>query len=565
MLLERNGSRRDPLGIAARIVKHLRCLREPQVAHSPLSSQANPYQSPAPTLEPDDDVQNEQRSEADKPASPKSSLSFRAAVLAAGNGVTTVVQMVVAAFLARYLSQAEYGTYKQTYLTFSLLVPLLSLGLPAALLYFIPKNEARERGVVLEVLLLLSAGGLAFSAFLLLGGANLLASWFNNPALSTTLKWFAILPAFSLVRLIVSPALIAKAKPMQVAFFSITGGILRLVLVLGAIFLFSFTALSAVLGGIAAEVLMIVPAAYLLYAAIRKGNATPTKSGMSELVLYAVPLGIGSMIATIHKGMDKVIVSTMVDPAASGIFMNGAMELPFISLLTGSAAAVMVPAISSLYADGKLDDALNVFRRSAIKCGTLLAPIAGWFFVSAPWVMTTLYGSAFIGSTDIFRIYLFVVPLRVAFFGPLFQAAGRSDLVLKTAIVGIVGNVLLTIVGAKLFGPPGAAIGTVLSILLFAYAYCFTQTAKLYKCSLIGLLPLKQLAKLFVPVVVLAGALVTLSNTLGWSATLSLPSWLALSVIYAGGILFAYSWLEMISLQRLWSEAKSRLNRLGAR
>lgn len=433
------------------------------------------------------------------------------------------------------------------------------MGLPGALLYFLPKNESRERGVLAEVLLLLSVGGLLFSAFLFSGGADLVANWFGNPDLATTLKWFAIVPAFALLRLAVSPALIAKAKPMQVAIFSVTSGFARLAFVLGAIFLVSPTAWSAVMGGVAAEILMIIPAAGLLYAAITQGNAVPTSRGISELVKYAVPLGIGSMIATIHKGMDKVIVSTMVSPADYGVFANGAMELPFISLVTGSAAAVMVPAIAPLYADNRHDQALDVFRRSAIKCGTLLAPIAGWFFVSAPWVMTWLYGPRFLASTDIFRIYLLVVPLRVAFFGPLFQAAGRSDLVLKTAIVGVIGNILLTIAGAKLFGPSGAAAGTVLSILLFAYAYCFVQTAKLYKCSLLALLPLKALTKLFLPVIMLTFALILLSNSLGWSIQLSIPSWLLVTAIYFFGVFLTYSWLDMISLRRIQKQVRDFL------
>ena len=94
---------------------------------------------------------------------PQRSLSVRAGFLAFGNGTSAVVQLVVAAILARVLTDVEFGTYKQTYLILHMAGPLVTLGLPSALLYFIPLKKDRGRGVLTETLLILLATGLLFS------------------------------------------------------------------------------------------------------------------------------------------------------------------------------------------------------------------------------------------------------------------------------------------------------------------------------------------------------------------------------------------------------------------
>ena len=356
----------------------------------------------------------------------KTSLSFRAAVLAFGNGTAAVAQMLIAAVLARYLTQADFGIYKQTFLLYNTVLPVICLGLPAALLYFLPRQEERARNVLCENLLILAVGGAVLSAFLLLGGAELVAHLFSEPKLVTPLRWFAIHPLFSLPLAAVAPCLIAAQRAEWVAGFAIARGMIRFVLVVVPVVLFLQTPVMAIQGAAATSVVLFIPGLLLMFRAHRQGSFHPSWAGIREQLGYAVPLGIGSMIGTIHKSTDKFVVATMVPSDAYAVFECGAMEIPFISLVTGSASAVIVPEIARLYGEGQFTEALAIFRRSAVKCGSILIPLAGWFFLAAPWIMTYLYGAGFVKSATIFRIYLLLLPLRVAFFGSLFQA-GRPE------------------------------------------------------------------------------------------------------------------------------------------
>ena len=79
-----------------------------------------------------------------------------------------------------------------------------------------------------------------------------------------------------------------------------------------------------------------------------------------------------------------------------------------------------------------------------------------------------------------------MLPARVAYFGLLFQGAGKTGLVLFRAIITLFMNAVITYFLVLKFGMAGAAWGTVAVVWLFVVPYCiivcsnFTNT-KWYK------------------------------------------------------------------------------------
>ena len=61
---------------------------------------------------------------------------------------------------ARYLSVEDYATYLQTFLAYDIAVPVLTLGLPSALYYFLPSHKGNEKGIVIDNMILLFFCGL---------------------------------------------------------------------------------------------------------------------------------------------------------------------------------------------------------------------------------------------------------------------------------------------------------------------------------------------------------------------------------------------------------------------
>ncbi len=476
-------------------------------------------------------------------------------------GAAALVQLVISGVLSHMLSKPDYATYRQTFLVYNMLVPFLTLGLPASLLYFIPKNETRQRGLLNECLIVICVMSIAFSAFLLGGGAKLLAWQFHNPDLYKPLLWFSLMPIFALPVLCVHPALVATDRVRWSAIFTVFSQFTRLVFVVGPVAFIAATPLIAIRGQVVASLVIGVVGLVLMMRAVASGSSAITIPGIRQQLYYSIPLGLGSFIGTINKGLDKVIVASLCGTTEFADFVNGAMEVPFIGIVTGSAAAVMVPDLTRMYEANQWQDAVGLFRRSALKSGQVLIPFSGWLFISAPWIMTTIYGPDFLGSANVFRIYLLLLPLRIVFFGPLFQAAGRSDLILIRTLITLVGNLVLTITLTRWLGPVGAAIGTVISVALFAYTYCLVTTARLYQAQVREMIPFKEILLLLLPVIIVCTVWLMVSPPIN-SANI-FWAWIAVSIVYPCIILASYLWMKVISIQDIRNMSLVVLRRLG--
>ena len=80
-----------------------------------------------------------------------------------------IVHVVSGMVFSRALTVADYGTYLQTFLAYDFAVPILTLGLPSALYYFLPGAKERKKGLVLDNMVLMILAWLIFSLFLLMG------------------------------------------------------------------------------------------------------------------------------------------------------------------------------------------------------------------------------------------------------------------------------------------------------------------------------------------------------------------------------------------------------------
>ena len=96
----------------------------------------------------------------------------------------------------------------------------------------------------------------------------------------------------------------------------------------------------------------------------------------------------------------------------------------------------------------------------------ILLPAGLLFYLISQELMIILYSDKFKDSVEPFRIYMLMLPARVAYFGMLFQAAGKTRLVLYRAIITLSLNTIITYFLVRKFGMAGAAWGTVLATLL---------------------------------------------------------------------------------------------------
>ena len=386
------------------------------------------------------------------------------------------------AILARVLTIDHYATYRQTLLAYVFISPLLILGLPEVLYYFLPIEKDRARGVLRENLLLLGIMGVVFSLFLFCGGNRLLAWRFGNPALARTLLIFAPYSLFMLPAVALDSCMLARDKVAQVAIFNVLSRVVLLVIVIAAALIWR-TSTATMIAVVISAAVTLAPAVALMYSATKGTRSEISWAGAKAQLKLSVPLALAGMVAMLSEHIDKVIVSSMCNLREVAVYMNGAIELPLINVVTASAMCVVLPDLTTCFKDGRLNDLLVLWRRTAEKCLVILAPAMAFVLVLAPELMTVLFSSKYTESAYPLRIYSLMLPLRATQLATLFIATGRSGFVTVAATIGLIINVVLSILFVSWMGPAGAAWATVISI--YAMRICaFVVMGSVLKCRL---------------------------------------------------------------------------------
>lgn len=435
--------------------------------------------------------------------------------VAASNFCTVFTSIGIAALLSRFLNKEEYATYRQTLLCFQTIEPILSLGLPIGILYFAARKENALTSTISKSLILLSIAGLTFALLTFGGGKTLVAYSFNNPKLNETLVIFSFYPTLYLITNFLKSVLIAQKKPEFSALFSFIESSLRIASITVVIIYFTRTAYTSIIGTLSAGLASALIALFFFLRFRPAKSQTKETFSYQDILRHSIPISIGVAIETISKNIDKIIVSTKSTPEIFAIFVNGAVEIPLIGIITGSTAAILTPEITKLFQNKDKKKAARLFKSGANKCSILLIPIGGFLYLFADELMTFLYGMNFIESSIYFKVYLTTTPLRVLIYSTLFQAAGKTAIILRRAIASLTINLVLSLFLTEFLGPMGAVVGTVLTIAFFATPYCLYKCTQIYECHLFDLVPVKtiSLITLFTTIAVLTPHFLPLNDT----------------------------------------------------
>ncbi len=479
------------------------------------------------------------------------SRSAKVLILSSGQALTTLVGIASAAVLARLFSQHDYASYRQTLLAYTFAVPFVTLGFDRALYFFLPNEENHSRRILVENLLCLLAGGVLLSLFLLFGGNRLLATRFNNPELISLLLLLVpyplLLPATS-----VPACLMARNRTEHLAGFNVGSRLLMFLVIVVPCLTWPHPS-TAIIGTVLGATVTTTAALTLMFRVCNTGNLRPTWSGIRQQFLFSVPLGLASLIGTVSQSLDQLMVAAFCPTDAFAVYVNGAMEIPLIGMITGSVTSVVMVDYACYYRQGRTAEIVALIHRAMEKCAMVLLPAMIFLFCLAPELMRLMFGKPYEASSIPFRIYLLMLPIRTLTFGAVLQATGHSRNVLIQSILGLFVGACFDYVGIRLFGPVGAAIGSVVTIYLVSVPYLSSVLGSALKTSTSRLFPWLTLGKIF-----LASLLPGLV-TAGLLSLFVLPDVIRLLIaaaVYGSGVFMGFTIIGELKLRGLLADLR---------
>jgi O-antigen/teichoic acid export membrane protein len=429
-----------------------------------------------------------------------------------GRGVGAVAGLATVMVLSRILSQEDYGTYRQAWLIFFLLAPVMELGLTQSASYFGAQLERPDRKTYMAQngLVLILSGILTSIALFSFAGP--ISRLFGNPELIVPLRAFALFPAFTLPFNMAENTLVAVGRAGSAGLVTAITNLLQTAVTLVAFFA----------GATLTQVFLCLTLWALLRWAVTVAGFLYVYRDLSihwswpELrgqLGFALPMGAAVMVGLLGRQMDKLIVSSYFSTERFAIYSNGSYDIPLINIVTFSVTAVLIPAIVRARVAGEAGEVRRIWHGAARRVATLFYPVFAFLLVAARPFMVFLFSEDYAESAAPFRVFLFLFPIRIAFHSGLLRALGRTRQILIAAagsfVISLAAALLLVrIPGIGFLGP---AIGSIAGA-YFAAIYAIFDASRVLGWRRREYFPWRTLAAIMA--VSLAAALPTILA--GW-------------------------------------------------
>lgn len=384
------------------------------------------------------------------------------------------LQLLLPVVLVRLLPASAFADYRLAWLAIGTAMAVAPLALPRSLFYFLPRTVPAQQPAYVHntVLLLLASGACA---------GLLLAPW--NALLPASLRqmagaaWF--LPAFlslwvaaSLAECLPSvrgeagrqAALIVALACLRVAVVALAALSGRVDVVFGALIAYAAFKLALVLADVRRH--YRAPALRDRHGA---SGASPVPHPSQLRVLhiqlaYALPFGLTSALFLLRGQADQWVAAMLFPAAAFAAFSIGAVVMPLVALVRTSIANTISARLSRLESQRERDAMLRLNQRANLAAAFVLLPALALTALLAEHIVTLLYTPAFIAAANVMRINclaLVGVAVEVSTLTMVLNQ-GRFLLAADALLlpVGVAGAVL----GATLWGLPGAALGNVVTL-----------------------------------------------------------------------------------------------------
>ena len=168
----------------------------------------------------------------------------------------------------------------------------------------------------------------------------------------------------------------------------------------------------------------------------------------------------------VYTLLDSTMLGVMCPPENLGYYSNASRLVRASFGLVFASIAVFNPRLNYLYKCGNLDDYHRMFQKFYDIGMYIAIPAAATLFVSAPWVMTILFGDDFIPGIVTLRLLsclIIIFTLAVVFGHIGLIIYGKERFLLIAAVAGAIVNFSLNSLLIPVYLHQGAAIASLIS------------------------------------------------------------------------------------------------------
>lgn len=383
-------------------------------------------------------------------------------IIAVSNLLITLKGLISLPFLSKSLDVASYGMWSQITITSSLLVPIITLGLPIGLVRFLASENKQEkvRGTVYSVVLLTLLVSFGVCLFLNIFQNQVSTFLGISTFLVRYLSLFIIVDSLSLVLVNVFRALgkITYYASFLVFETFVEVGVIAIVLLRNA------SLEQVVFAVFLTRVIFFLLKIIVIIKQI--GFLIPHFSGIKEIVNYSIYTVSGNISSWIIKSSDRYFINLFLGITFVG-FYSPAYQFSMILMLIITPLTFVLPVFLSRFFDtGNIKDIQKFLSYSTKYYLMISIPIAVALSIIAKELL------ALLSTQEISNNSYFIIPVVMgamiflglkSIYSQIFLVAKKTKINAFVWITGAIMNLFLNFLLIPAFGLMGAALSTIIS------------------------------------------------------------------------------------------------------
>lgn len=221
-------------------------------------------------------------------------------------------------------------------------------------------------------------------------------------------------------------------------------------------------------------------------------------SDIKKIIFLTAPLIIGTCMSELNNLIDKSLASTLPEGSVSAL--SYAYKVNNLTHATFSYAIVIVLStyIAQLYSNKKIKELGLLIQNSIIYLFIVMVFFSLFFMVFSEEIVMILFGRGNFDNNAVYntKIALSMYSIGLSFyairdiFNRVFVTVGKSSVVMKNTIVGVLINILLNISLIKILGIRALALSTSISVIIITLLYytkfkdiiCEINSKEIFQC-----------------------------------------------------------------------------------
>lgn len=426
--------------------------------------------------------------------------------------VTTLGAIIETKILSVGFDLTDYGTYSQISVVISICNSLLLLGLGDALNYYYNNSSteySKEKRITFvdTIFAIEIIAGLAV-ALLLVGGRDLIASYYSNPAIAGLIVFVAIRPMLTNLLSLYQTLFVSVGRAKVVAIRNLILSFVGIIVLTISVYVFHNIRVMYIC---TLSVAVVQLAFFSIYFRNKEFAVRPHKADFSyvkRIISYAIPMGVFALTNTLVRDVDRLVIGYLANTETVAIYTNCSKILPY-DIIATSFATVLIPYIMR-YITSNDSRAVLLFR-NYLKIGyySVVVFAVGTIIVTDQ-IIPFLYSAEYLEGRSIFIIYIFDSMLKFASMHLVLAASGKTKTIMKYSLIALICNAVFNVILYKVIGMVGPAISTLIVTTCYTIAI-LNQTKNILSSKWSELFDIKDILQ-FAIGLILTAALAFVGN-----------------------------------------------------